>query len=165
MKEWYGVRTFPGYETKVKEGLEKLIKKDDLSEQITDIFIPTYKRYTFVRNDIKLKEELVFPGYIFLKMNLTNELMYSVRGVQYITGYAGTRKNNKELDPITEEEIQVMVENTAVIESDLNNGQNVYVADFSGEKERVTIKEVDTLKKEILTKQGKIYSFKEISKK
>lgn len=163
MKQWYGVRTFPGYENKVQEGLKKLIEKNYLEEQIEDIFIPTNKKYTFVRRDIKKKEELIFPGYVFIKMNLTNELMYSVRGVQYIVGYAGTNEMKKKPDPITEEEIQRMIVESSRLSTDLEVGQSVAVADLDGER-AVVIKEINLNEEKIITEGGEVFPFDQVKK-
>ena len=134
MKEWYGVKTFPGYEYKVQEKLNKLMQKDKLNN-ISDVFIPTYKNYTFVRRVIKLKEELVYPGYVFIKMNLTNEVMYSVRGVQYILGYAGTNELKKKPDIITEAEIAKMEKGSQEITTSLKKGDTIIVIDGMNEYE------------------------------
>ncbi len=163
MKQWYGVRTFPGYEQKVKSGIEKLIEKNDLQEQVTDIFIPTYKKYTFVRKDIKLKEELVFPGYVFVKMNLTNENMYSVRGVQYIVGYAGTNELKKKPDPITDEEINKMIKTSEKLLTDLEVGQEVAIDNY-GEKELAKIQDINLEEEVITTTDGKKVPFIDVKK-
>lgn len=164
MKKWYGVRTFPGYENKVKEGIEKLIKKNALQDQIEDIFIPTYKKYAFVRKDIRLKEELVFPGYVFVKMKLTNELMYSVRGVQYIIGYAGTNEMKKMPDSITEEEINAMIKNSQSLKTELEEGQEIVIQEVEGDK-ILKIKNIDLQNKKITTEDGVVRLFDEIKKK
>ncbi len=163
MKQWYGVRTFPGYEQKVKSGIEKLIEKNDLQEQVTDIFFPTYKKYTFVRKDIKLKEELIFPGYVFVKMNLTNENMYSVRGVQYIVGYAGTNELKKKPDPITDDEINKMIKTSEQLLTDLEVGQEVAVDNY-GEKEPAKIQEINLEEEVIITTDGKKVPFVDVKK-
>ncbi len=66
-KEWYAVRTFNGYEQKVIDNLKKQIENEGMSNLITDIYLPVIKRYTFVRSKLKMKEELLFPGYILSK--------------------------------------------------------------------------------------------------
>ncbi len=142
MKEWYGIRTFPGYEHKVAENIKKLIKKDSLENSIDEVFIPTYKNYTFVRKIIKKKEELIYPGYVFVKMNLTNEIMYSVRGVQYVLGYAGTNELKKKPDYITKEEMQQMIKDSDRALTTLKEGDNVLLLDGLNEYE-VKIKSVD----------------------
>ncbi len=161
--EWYGVKTFPGYEHKVQEKLVKLIQKEGLENQITDTFIPTYKNYTFVRKEIKLKEELVFPGYVFIKMNLTNELMYTVRGVQYIIGYAGTNEQKQKPDILTEEEIQKMISDSQKLTTTIEEGTNVLFTDGFNEEE-VTIKTIDLYKETITTTDQRTIHFDNIKK-
>lgn len=166
MKQWYGVRTFPGYEHKVEEKLKKLIEKDGLENSIEDIYIPAYKNYTFVRRVLKRKEELVYPGYVFIKMNLTNEIMYSVRGVQYILGYAGTNEMKKKPDVITEAEMQKMMQDGEKRTSTLEIGDKVIAVVGLNEYE-VEILELDlireTLKAEI-NNQVEEFKFENILK-
>lgn len=167
MQNWYGVKTFPGYENKVKENLEKLIKKDHLEESITEILIPTYKNYRFVRKEIKLREELIFPGYVFIKMNLTNEIMYAVRGVQYITGYSGVNNSNKINDIISEEEIQKMIQDSTIRKTDIEIGSKVKVLDGIEEYE-ATIKKINLNDLKItvfIEGQEKEFGFENIRKK
>lgn len=161
--EWYGVKTFPGYEYKVQERLEKLIKKDGLEEQIVESFIPTYKTYSFVRKDIKLKEELIFPGYVFIKMNLTNEIMYSVRGVQYIIGYAGVNEQKQKPDVITIDEIKKMQEDSRKLYTTLDVGSKVLFTD-GFEEEEVIISSFNLENETLDTENGKTLSFDKIKK-
>ncbi len=159
MKHWYGVRTFPGYEHKVEEKLKKLIEKDSLENSIEDICIPTYKNYTFVRRVLKRKEELVYPGYVFIKMNLTNELMYSVRGVQYILGYAGTNEMKKKPDVITDDEMEKMMLDSEKRTSTLEIGDRVIASDGFTEYE-VEIRELDLIKETLKAEiNGKVEEF------
>lgn len=126
-QEWYAVRTFPGYEQKVAEKLKKQITIENKQSVISQVFIPIRKRYVFVRNRLKLKEELLFPGYIFVNMEFNEDTFYFVRGIQYVTGYAGISSMKQIPKPMKDSEYETMVEEVKKIEVDLEKGDLVLI--------------------------------------
>lgn len=148
MQKWYAIRTFPGYENKVRENLEKKIKKENLEESIVDIYVPAYKKYIFVSRKLKMRQELVFPGYIFIKTELTNDILYTIRGVQYVTGYAGMNDNTKLPDPVEDDEIQRMQDETKDINIEIGKNSVVFYND-GFEKIEAIVKEVNLKNEEV----------------
>lgn len=147
--KWYAVKTFTGYEHKVSEKLEKKIERESLEDYISDIYISTTKRFVFIRGKLKLREEMIYPGYIFIKMNLTSEIMYTVRGVQYVTGYSGKNENKKIPDSIPEEEMNVMKKQAEEVLIELSPGDIVtYVDGF--DKKEAKIVEINLDKEEMM---------------
>lgn len=148
-KQWYGVRTFTGYEEKVKdtlikqieiEGMASLITYTDLAtlsgeeyakaEKENDIFIPKITRYSFVRGKLKKKEEMLFPGYIFVRFEMTNETLFFVRGIQYVTGYAGISSMKEVPSPIDNAEMEAMkLQVKTILVDDVEVGKTVKVSD------------------------------------
>lgn len=128
-KKWYAIRTFPGYEYKVQEKLIKKVEKENLNKVITQTYIPTYKNYVFIRKNLKLREELIYPGYIFIEMTMTNETMYFVRGIQYVIGYAGKSENKKFPDPVFEKEVEQMRLESKRVNIVIEIGNNVKIND------------------------------------
>lgn len=165
-KNWYVIRTFPGYESKVQEKLMKKVKKEEMDNSIVETYIPTRKKYIFVRKKLKLKEELIHPGYIFIKMMMTNETMYFVRGIQYVTGYAGKNENKKFPDHATEEEINRMKVQSQEVEVGLKIGDKIIIND-GFDKHECEVKNIDTFTEHItvnLDGEDKKYSFDNIEK-
>lgn len=151
-KQWYGVRTFNGYEQKVIDSLERQIEKENMGNLIDQIYLPSIKRYSFVRSKLKLKEELLFPGYFFVRMEMTNETLFFVRGVQYVTGYAGISSMKERPTAMEDFEIDRMVEEISKIRIDLKVGDEiklvnhdmyedaiVKIASFDCEKEQMVV--------------------------
>lgn len=148
-KQWYGVRTFTGYEEKVKETLIKQIDIEGMSNLITykdlsmlsgeeyikadlenDIFIPKVTRYSFVRGKLKKKEEILFPGYIFVRFEMSNETLFFVRGIQYVTGYSGIPSMKEVPSPIEDFEIDNMKEQVKnIIVDDVEVGNTVKICE------------------------------------
>ncbi|MDD2385263.1 MAG: transcription termination/antitermination protein NusG [Bacteroidales bacterium] len=90
-KKWYVVRALSGKEKKVKEYLESEIARHGLSEQISQVLIPTEKVYQ-VRNGKPVhKERNFFPGYILVNAVLDGEVEHIIRGVTGVIGFLGTK--------------------------------------------------------------------------
>ncbi len=126
-KQWYAVRTFNGYEHKVAASLQKQIDQENMSNLIVEIYVPVIERYSFVRSKLKKKEELLFPGYIFVNMEMTNETLFFVRGVQYVTGYAGISSMKERPSSMEEGEVEHMKAQTMKILLDIQPGDLVKV--------------------------------------
>lgn len=156
-QEWYAVRTFPSYEQKVAEKLKKQIAIEGKESVISQIFIPVRKRYVFVRGYLKLKEELLFPGYMFVKMEFTEDTFYFVRGIQYVTGYAGISSMKQIPKPMKDSEYETMTSEVEKIEIDLEPGDIITVVNHDlYEDEVVRVKDIDTnnCKIDVMLKNG-----------
>jgi transcriptional antiterminator NusG len=102
-KKWYVVRAMSGKEKKVKEYLDMEISRLGLSDQISQVLIPTEKVYQ-VRNGKPVhKERNFFPGYILIHAVLDGEVEHIVRGVTNVIGFLGT-KDGKAI-PLRSEEV------------------------------------------------------------
>ncbi len=152
-QEWYAVRTFPSYEHKVAEKLKKQISIEGKESVISQIYIPVRKRFVFVRGHLKLKEELLFPGYMFVKMEFTDDTFYFVRGIQYVTGYAGISSMKQIPKPMKDSEYETMALEVEKIEIDLNEGDLITIVNhdlYEGEVVRVNSIDTNTCKMDVL---------------
>jgi transcriptional antiterminator NusG len=87
--KWYVAHTYSGYENKVKVNLEKIVENRGLGNLIYDIKVPVE---TIVEKDgdkEKVKEEKIFPSYVFVKMIMTDESWHAVRNITGVTGFVG----------------------------------------------------------------------------
>lgn len=144
-QEWYAVRTFPSYENKVAEKLKKQIAIEGKETVISQIYIPVRKRYVFARGKLRLKEELLFPGYMFVKMEFTEDTFFFVRGIQHVTGYAGISSMKQIPKPMKDSEYDTMVKEVEKIEIDLKPGDFITVCNHDlYDGELVTVESIDT---------------------
>lgn len=88
-KKWYIVHTQTGHEDKVKTNLENKLKNSLFCEQFSQILIPTEKVSEIRDGKKKISERKVFPGYVFIEMELSEETWHLVKGVPGITGFIG----------------------------------------------------------------------------
>ena len=100
---WYVVHTYSGYENAVKTTIEKAIVNRKMQDQILEVSIPM-ETVTEIgdNNQTKTVERKVCPGYVLIKMIMTDESWLLVRNVRGVTGFVGSA--NKAI-PLTEEEV------------------------------------------------------------
>ncbi len=147
--KWYVVHTYSGYENKVATNLEKMVENRRLQEFIEEIKIPTEKVIEVKDNKRKEIERKIFPGYVLVKMTLTDESWYVVRNTRGVTGFVGT--TTKPI-PLTQEEVDRLGVETKEIIIDYVVGDNVKIiegplAGFVG-----TVEEIDTEKQKVKVK-------------
>ncbi len=103
--KWYVVHTYSGYENKVKTDLEKTVKNRELEDFIFDIVVPMEEQIEIKDGKRKTNLKKVFPGYVLVKMIVTEESWYIVRNTRGVTGFVGS---GTDPIPLTEEEIRKM---------------------------------------------------------
>ena len=103
--KWYVVHTYSGYENKVKTDLEKTVKNRELEDYIFDIVVPMEEQIEIKDGKKKTNLKKVFPGYVLVKMIVTEESWYIVRNTRGVTGFVGS---GTDPIPLTEEEIRKM---------------------------------------------------------
>ena len=105
MPRWYVVHTYSGYENKVKTDLEKTIKNRELEEFFFDIIVPMEEQIEIKDGQRKTNLKKVFPGYVLIKMIVTEKTWYIVRNTRGVTGFVGS---GTDPIPLTDEEIRKM---------------------------------------------------------
>ena len=129
--KWYVVHTYSGYENKVKTDLEKTVKNRELEDYIFEIVVPMEEQIEIKDGKRKTSLKKVFPGYVLVKMIVTEESWYIVRNTRGVTGFVGSGT-----DPIalTEEEIRNMgFEVTQInIDYEVNDQVRVMNGPFDG---------------------------------
>lgn len=121
---WYVVHTYSGYENKVKTDLEKTIKNRELEEFFFDIVVPMEEQIEIKDGKRKTNLKKVFPGYVLIKMIVTEESWYIVRNTRGVTGFVGS---GTDPIPLTNEEIRNMGFEAVVINVDYNVNDSVKV--------------------------------------
>ena len=145
---WYVVHTYSGYENTVKATIEKYVENRHLQDVIHEISIPMETVTEITDNGPKEVERKVFPGYVLVKMVMTDDAWYIIKNVRGVTGFVGSA--NKAI-PLTEEEVLAMGMEKHEIVVRYNVGDHVKIVDgplasFTGvveeiepEKNRVSV--------------------------
>ena len=107
--KWYVVHTYSGYENAVKTSIETFVTGRGMEDQILRIEVPM-ETVTEVSESGEAKEveRKVFPGYVLVKMVMTDETWHLVRNVRGVTGFVGFVDSNNKAIPLTEEEVLAM---------------------------------------------------------
>ena len=104
--KWYVIHTYSGYENAVKTSIEKFVTGRHLEDMILRMEIPV-ENVTEVTEAGATKEveRKVFPGYVLVKMVMTDDTWHLIRNIRGVTGFVGSA--NKPI-PLTEEEVLAM---------------------------------------------------------
>ena len=146
--KWYVVHTYSGYENAVKTTIEKFVTNRHLEDMIVDIQIPLEKVTEITESGTtKEVERKVFPGYVLLKMVMTDDTWHLVRNVRGVTGFVG-EASNKPI-PLTEEEVLALGMEKHEIVVLYNVGDRVRICDGPLESFNGVVEEIDAEKNKV----------------
>ena len=138
--KWYVVHTYSGYENTVAASIEKAVENRGRHELIQEVSIPLETVTEITDNGPKTVERKVFPGYVLVKMVMTDETWHLVRNVRGATGFVGS--GNKAI-PLSEAEIAALgVEKREVVVG-YEVGDNVKITDGALESFLGVVDEID----------------------
>jgi len=132
--EWYVVHTYSGMENRVKQNLENRVSSLNMEDYIHEIVVPT-EEVTEIRNgQRKTVKRTTLPGYVLVRMDLTDESWSTVRHTPSVTGFVGHSNNPV---PLGLDEVEkmlapaVVAAATANKEAPARKKKKVEVADFA----------------------------------
>ena len=126
LAKWYVVHTYSGYENSVAANILKAAENRKMQDLIQEVNIPMETVTEFTDAGEKTVERKVFPGYVLIKMVMTDDTWHLVRNVRGVTGFVGTA--NKPI-PLTEEEVLAMGMEKHEIVVGYNVGDHVRIVD------------------------------------
>jgi transcriptional antiterminator NusG len=144
--KWYVIHTYSGYENKVKANIEKTIENRGLQDLIFDVQVPMEEVIETKDNKKKAVMKKIFPGYVLIKMIMTDESWYIVRNTRGVTGFVGP--GSKPV-PLTEEEVEAMGVETKVFTFDYEVGDTVKVISGPLENFIGVVEEINLDKKKV----------------
>ena len=125
--KWYVVHTYSGYENKVMTDLEKMVENRGMQDLIQDIKIPT-ETVTEIGADGKERqvERKIFPGYVMIKMIVTDDSWYVVRNTRGCTGFVGPASKPA---PLTDKEVESLGVEKRSVEVKYSVGDSINIID------------------------------------
>ena len=87
--KWYVAHTYSGYENKVKANIEKSVENRGLQHLIHSVEVPVEDVEETTNDTTKTVKHKLFPGYVVIKMVMTDESWYIVRNTRGVTGFVG----------------------------------------------------------------------------
>ena len=104
--KWYIVHAYSNFEKKVAESIREQAKVQGLEENFSDILVPTEDVVEIRRGRKVNSERKFFPGYVLVKMEMTDEAYHLIKNTPKVTGFLGS--GNKPM-PVSEKEVQRIV--------------------------------------------------------
>ena len=144
--KWYVVHTYSGYENKVASNLEKTVENRSMGDLIQEIRVPPDTVTEIKDNKKREVERKIFPGYVLVKMVLTDESWYVVRNIRGCTGFVGP--SSKPI-PLSDEEVAKLGVETKSVEVAYAVGDSVQIIDGPLEGFVGTVEEVDEEKNRV----------------
>ncbi len=139
--KWYVVHTYSGYENKVAQNIEKFVENQGLGDLIFEVSVPTETVIEYKDDKKREVERKIFPGYVLVKMILTDDSWYVIRNIRGVTGFVGPA--SKPI-PLTEEEVEKLGVDVRTVEVNYEVGNSVKIIHGPLEGFIGRVEEVDT---------------------
>ena len=145
-KRWYVVHVYSGFEKKIAQQIKEQAAQKGLADQLDEVLVPSEEVVELRRGQKVNAERKFFPGYVLVKMELTDEAWHLVKDTPKVTGFLGTKLRPT---PITDSEAERIMKQTregverprpAVL---FEIGEQVRVADGPFTSFNGTVEEVD----------------------
>lgn len=121
---WYVVHTYSGYENKVHQNLETIIENRRLQDLIQEVMVPVETVIETKDGKEREVEHKLFPGYVLVKMVMTDDSWYIVRNTRGVTGFVGP--SSKPI-PLSDEEVEKLGVTAHSAALDYAVGDNVQI--------------------------------------
>ena len=145
---WYVAHTYTGYENKVKISIEKIVENRGLGHLIYDVRIPVeITTETNDKGETKEIETKLLPGYVLVKMTMTDESWHVVRNITGVTGFVGP---GSEPTPLSAQEVEMFNVENHVEQDTLKVGELVEIIAGAFIGRSGVLQEVDEENKSVL---------------
>ncbi len=129
-KKWYMITTISGKEDKVIDSLKNRVISENMDDDFDNFVVMTIpylstKELEKKQHNLpfKIRQRNLYPGYIFAKMNMTNETWFMVRNTQYVTGLVGSSGHRTKPTPVSELEMKKMQKTVEKHKQDFKDGK------------------------------------------
>lgn len=89
-RNWYAIHTYAGYEYAVERAIRQRIETYNMQDFIFDVVVPEETQIVIKKGEKKSEKKRIFPGYVLVEMNVTDESWYVVRNTPNVTGFVGS---------------------------------------------------------------------------
>ncbi|QQR61364.1 transcription termination/antitermination protein NusG [Candidatus Uhrbacteria bacterium] len=131
-RRWYAIHTYSGYEENVADSLNQRIEALNMKDHIFNVLVPKEKKIKIKNGKRRVVEEKIYPGYVLVDMNVTDDSWYVVRNTPNVTGFIGTGTTPS---PLSQSEVDNILKRAGSTQSepeitiDLQVGMAVKIGD------------------------------------
>ena len=144
--QWYVVHTYSGYENKVKANLEKSVENNGMQDLIYEVKIPVEEAVEIKNNKRRTVQRKLLPGYVMVRMIMTNESWYLVRNTRGVTGFVGP---GSKPTPLSQTDFDSIGENRTATRIDIEVGDEVRILTGLFENFTGRVVEIDSIGKKV----------------
>ncbi len=108
-KRWYVVHVYSGFEKKIREQIKEQAAQKGLADLIDDVLVPSEEVVEIRRGQKVNSERKFFPGYVLVKMEMTDQTWHLIKDTPKVTGFLGTKIRPT---PITDAEAERIMKQT-----------------------------------------------------
>lgn len=152
-KRWYIIHAYSGFEKKVAQAIRETAAQQGLSDKFEDIVVPTEEVVEMRRGKKIAAERKFFPGYVLVKMDMTDATWQLVKKTEKVTGFLGGGGTRPQ--PITEREAQAIFQqvqegiDTPKRAIDFEIGDTVKIVDGPFDSFTGTVEDIDEVKEKL----------------
>ena len=142
---WFAVHTYSGYEDAVARYLEQRVESLAMQDRIMDVIVPKEKKIKIKNGKRRSVEEKIYPGYVLVKMIMTEDTWYVVRNTPRVTRFVGAETTKPE--SLSESEVEMIMsrmnQDETSFKIDLKEGELVKIIDGPFKDYEGKISEID----------------------
>lgn len=142
--KWYVLHTFAGQEEKVRNRIQDVVEEEALTDVVFDVVVPTQEVMEIKKGEKQQVQKQLYPGYIFIKMVMSEENWHRIRQTNGVTGFVGTQMNPI---PVQETEMAEVLgqigEGEQEPQVEFSVGDTVRIISGAMEEMTGTVKDVD----------------------
>ncbi len=105
--QWYVIHTYSGFENKVKQSIEQRVAAAGLGSMVSQVMIPTETVVELKKGKRREASQKFFPGYVLIRMEMTDELWYLIKNTPKVTGFVGPGVRPT---PIPEDQVKALLQ-------------------------------------------------------
>jgi len=128
---WYVIQVYSGFEQKISDSIQEQAVKKGFADDIEEIMVPTQEVVELKRGQRVTNTKQIFPGYILIKMEMSDAAWHLIKDTDKVTGFLG---GGRKPVPISQKEAEAMMNR---LDEDVNNPAVTILFDI-GEEVRVT---------------------------
>ncbi len=141
---WYILHTFAGKEQSIRDRLLERVEEEGLGDIIDDVVVPTREVMEIKGKEKKEVEKQLYPGYVFIRMEMSESNWHLVRQTRGVTGFVGTQMNPIPVEETEMSEVLSQIgEEGGEPEVEFSAGDTVRIISGAMEEMTGTVNEVD----------------------